>query len=147
MLKLWIPYKTCAKLYFFDVQNAEKSSKSLKKYHTYGIDAYARFLVEVSSVEEIKNAIQFTKEEKISYVILGRGSNVLFKDDFFDGLIIINKMKEVKKDFKEAAGRSLKTKQLSSEDSIEVINASPNPDNLVEELDDIEEAKQLLKDF
>tara|TARA_B100000700_G_scaffold321715_1_gene421577 strand:- start:7854 stop:8240 length:387 start_codon:yes stop_codon:yes gene_type:complete len=37
-----------------------------------------------------------------------------------------NKMKEVKKDFKEAAGRSLKTKQLTSEDSIEVINASPH---------------------
>tara|TARA_Y100001968_G_scaffold291518_1_gene296026 strand:+ start:437 stop:1165 length:729 start_codon:yes stop_codon:yes gene_type:complete len=29
----------------------------------------------------------------------------------------------------------------------EVINTSPNPDNLVEELDDIEEARQLLKNF
>jgi hypothetical protein len=37
-----------------------------------------------------------------------------------------NKMKEIKKEFKAAASRSLKTKQLTSEDSIEVINASPH---------------------
>ena len=37
-----------------------------------------------------------------------------------------NKMKEVKKEFKDAAGRALKTKQISSEDSIEIINASPH---------------------
>jgi len=37
-----------------------------------------------------------------------------------------NKMKQVKKEFKEAAGRSLKVKQTNSDDSIEVINASPH---------------------
>ena len=37
-----------------------------------------------------------------------------------------NKMKEIKKEFKDAAGRALKAKQLTSEDSIEVINASPH---------------------
>tara|TARA_A100001011_G_scaffold170603_1_gene179485 strand:- start:256 stop:642 length:387 start_codon:yes stop_codon:yes gene_type:complete len=37
-----------------------------------------------------------------------------------------NKMKEIKKEFKDAAGRALKAKQLKSEDSIEVINASPH---------------------
>ena len=35
-----------------------------------------------------------------------------------------NKMKSIKKEFKEAAGRSLKTKQTISDDSIEVISAS-----------------------
>jgi hypothetical protein len=37
-----------------------------------------------------------------------------------------NRMKEIKKEFKDAAGRTLKAKQLTSEDSIEVINASPH---------------------
>jgi hypothetical protein len=37
-----------------------------------------------------------------------------------------DKMKEIKKDFKTTAGRSLKTKLVNSEDSIEVINASPH---------------------
>ncbi|MDB4337710.1 hypothetical protein OAA09_01690 [bacterium] len=37
-----------------------------------------------------------------------------------------NKMKELRKEFKTAAGRTLKTKQMTSDDSIEVINASPH---------------------
>ena len=37
-----------------------------------------------------------------------------------------DKMKEIKKDFKETAGRALKAKLVNSEDSIEVINASPH---------------------
>ena len=37
-----------------------------------------------------------------------------------------NRMKEIKKDFKETAGRGLKAKLVNTEDSIEVINASPH---------------------
>ncbi len=37
-----------------------------------------------------------------------------------------SKMKEVKKSFKDTAGRGLKAKLINTEDSIEVINASPH---------------------
>ena len=37
-----------------------------------------------------------------------------------------NRMKELKKDFKDTAGRSLKAKLINTEDSIEIINASPH---------------------
>jgi hypothetical protein len=37
-----------------------------------------------------------------------------------------NRMKEIKKDFKGSASRSLKAKLINSEDSIEIINASPH---------------------
>ena len=37
-----------------------------------------------------------------------------------------NRMKEIKKEFKDTAGRGLKAKLVNTEDSIEVINASPH---------------------
>jgi hypothetical protein len=36
------------------------------------------------------------------------------------------KIKELKKEFKSAAGRALKTKLVETDDSIEIINASPH---------------------
>ncbi len=68
---------------------------SLKKYHTYGLSATCRHLILASTEEEIKEALIFSKNRQLPYVILGRGSNVLFKDDYYDGVVIINKMNEV----------------------------------------------------
>lgn len=65
---------------------------SLKRYHTYGIDAKAKFLVEVHNHTELAEALSFAKEKKLSFTVLGRGSNSIFREDYFDGLVIINKM-------------------------------------------------------
>jgi UDP-N-acetylmuramate dehydrogenase len=65
---------------------------SLKRYHTYGIDAKAKFLIEVNNHKELTEALSFAKEENQPFTVLGRGSNVIFKDDYYDGLVIINKM-------------------------------------------------------
>ncbi|MCH9616761.1 MAG: UDP-N-acetylenolpyruvoylglucosamine reductase [Chlamydiia bacterium] len=65
---------------------------SLRRYHTYGIDAKAKFLIEVSNHTQLIEALSFVKEENQPFTVLGRGSNVIFKDDYYDGLVIINKM-------------------------------------------------------
>ena len=69
---------------------------SLKRYHTYGMEALAQFLVEVHNVQELSNALLFVKEKNIPFTMLGRGSNVIFKDDYYHGLVIINKMTSYK---------------------------------------------------
>ncbi len=73
-----------------------KENVSLKKYHTYQIDAKARFLVEVKSIFELNEAILFKKERSLPFVIIGRGSNILFRDDYYSGLVIVNKIKDFK---------------------------------------------------
>ena len=65
---------------------------NLSKYHTYGIEAFAKYFVEVESVVALEEALSFAREEKIPFVVLGRGSNVLFREDRFEGLVIANKM-------------------------------------------------------
>lgn len=66
----------------------------LNRYHTYGIAAKAKYLKQIHSEEELIEAFAFIKKHDHPYVFIGRGSNVLFKDDYFDGVALINKMAE-----------------------------------------------------
>lgn len=72
-----------------------KSNYSLKNLNTFGIDAKAKYFIEFKSVEELQeilNDARFKREEKL---VLGGGSNLLFTKDF-DGLVLQNKIKEIK---------------------------------------------------
>lgn len=60
--------------------------------HTiYKIGGPARFFVEVKNYEELRGALQFAEKEKVPFVILGAGSNVLISDKGFSGLLICMK--------------------------------------------------------
>ncbi len=72
-----------------------KEEHDLSKYHTYGIHAKARYLIEVTTAVELIEAITFALSKNIPYLFLGRGSNILFRDDYYPGLVIINKMNAV----------------------------------------------------
>jgi UDP-N-acetylmuramate dehydrogenase len=61
---------------------------SLKKYSTFKIGGPARFFAEPKNVKEILDLLALSRKFKIPYFILGRGSNVLFDDEGFNGLVI-----------------------------------------------------------
>ncbi|WKN41735.1 UDP-N-acetylmuramate dehydrogenase [Tunicatimonas pelagia] len=54
------------------------SNISLKDYNTFGIDAVARHLVKVSSVEKLQDVLKQDRWKETPKLILGGGSNVLF---------------------------------------------------------------------
>ncbi|MGI9550950.1 MAG: UDP-N-acetylmuramate dehydrogenase [Aurantibacter sp.] len=58
---------------------------SLKSYNTFGIDALARFFVEINSEEDLKEALQLDKYPK-KFIISG-GSNMLITGDI-DALVL-----------------------------------------------------------
>ncbi len=60
----------------------------LKEYTTFNIGGNAKYFVEVKTVDELNEALQFAKDNKLQHFILAGGSNVLFSDDGFDGLVI-----------------------------------------------------------
>lgn len=64
----------------------------LKEFCTFGIGGPARFLTEVRSIEMMQQAILWCKNNNLSYLILGKGSNCLFDDKGFDGAVILNKI-------------------------------------------------------
>lgn len=61
---------------------------SLKNYSTFKIGGKAKYFAIVEKVDEIKKAINFARGKKIPFFILGGGSNVLFPDNGFEGMII-----------------------------------------------------------
>ncbi|SIS80519.1 UDP-N-acetylmuramate dehydrogenase [Chryseobacterium ureilyticum] len=60
---------------------------SLKPYNTFGVDAKAKFFIKIHNIEELKDALNFSKEKSLSLLFLGGGSNILLTKDF-DGLAI-----------------------------------------------------------
>ena len=60
---------------------------SLKNYNTYRIDAKSDYLVEVYTIEALKELISYIKSNNLQYKILGNGSNIIL-DDYFKGIII-----------------------------------------------------------
>lgn len=61
-------------------------NQSLKPHNTFGIEAKARYFVEVHSEEELRQALQSNIQP---IFILGGGSNILLTQDF-NGLVIKN---------------------------------------------------------
>mgnify|MGYP005751826317 FL=1 len=60
---------------------------SLKPFNTFGIDQNARFFVQVTSIEELKEALKFAKKANLEVFILGGGSNILLTQDL-ESLVI-----------------------------------------------------------
>ena len=83
----------------------------LSKYTTYKVGGKARLLVYPKTVDKIISLLEIIERENIKYFILGNGSNVLFSDDFYDGIIIkldhFNKLEITDTNIKVGAGCSL----------------------------------------
>lgn len=69
-----------------------QTQRQLSEFTTFGIGGPARYFIEVDSVEKMQQLIQYCASEKLPYFILGKGSNCLFADQGFDGLVILNKI-------------------------------------------------------
>jgi UDP-N-acetylmuramate dehydrogenase len=60
----------------------------LKDYTTFKIGGPARYFFVAKNKEDLKNAILWAKKKRLPFFILGVGSNVLFSDKGFNGLVI-----------------------------------------------------------
>ncbi len=61
---------------------------SLKSFNTFGIEARARYFVRVQTPGELRAVLANPAYRLLPKLILGGGSNVLFINDAFDGLVI-----------------------------------------------------------
>ena len=59
---------------------------------TMRIGGPARFVITVTSEEEIPEAYQFAKERNLPVCVLGGGANTFAKDEGFDGVIILDRI-------------------------------------------------------
>lgn len=74
---------------FFDNNQIEyKENISLKNYNTYRINTIASYIVFPKDVNELITILKKLKKEKIKYLVLGNGSNIILSMEYFDGVII-----------------------------------------------------------
>lgn len=60
----------------------------LKDYTTYKVGGNAKIIVYPKTVDKLILLIKYLKEKNIKFMVLGFGSNVLFSDNVYDGVII-----------------------------------------------------------
>lgn len=63
-------------------------SANLKKYTTYHAGGIATAIVTPDDEYSLIKLIRFLKDNNIKYKILGRGSNLIFKNETYDGVLI-----------------------------------------------------------
>lgn len=72
-----------------------KFNEWLKNWTTFRIGGPARYFFMAESIEDFSKAIKIVQRFKIPYFILGEGSNLLFSDQGYNGLIIKNKISKL----------------------------------------------------
>ncbi len=69
-----------------------EENKLLSQFSTIGIGGPARYFLVANDTDTLAQAIRSAYQEKIPYIVLGKGSNTLFDDRGFAGLVILNKI-------------------------------------------------------
>lgn len=68
---------------------------NLSTFTTFGIGGPARWSAEVKNVAELEEATRWARQKSLPWLFAGEGSNILFSDRGFDGLLIINRISGV----------------------------------------------------
>ena len=63
-------------------------NEKISNYTTYRVGGKVRAICYPKGEEELVKLVSLLKERKIKYFVLGNGSNVLFSDSLYDGIII-----------------------------------------------------------
>lgn len=84
-----------------------KENEDMSKYTSFKVGGKARFLIKANQIQDIKDAIKIAKEQNIPFLVIGNGSNILFRDGLYNGIIIkveLNKLEINKNKVTVSAG-------------------------------------------
>ena len=65
----------------------------LKNYTTMRLGGNARFMTDIHSIDEIAKICASAKTQNLPIFVLGGGSNIIVKDEGFDGVVLRNRIK------------------------------------------------------
>lgn len=66
----------------------------LSEHSTMRLGGPAKYLCVVKSEKDLSEAIDFTKKNDLKMRIVGSGSNIIWSDEGFDGLVIVNEIEK-----------------------------------------------------
>ena len=65
-----------------------KENEPMRLHTTFKVGGNARYYLVPESFDDVKKALDFAKEKKLPHYIIGKGSNLLFSDDPYEGVVI-----------------------------------------------------------
>ena len=68
-----------------------EEGRKLSELTTFKIGGPARFYVEVKEIAHLSQVLSYCHQNHLPTFVLGKGSNLLFSDKGFDGVVIHNK--------------------------------------------------------
>jgi UDP-N-acetylmuramate dehydrogenase len=71
-----------------DVSSSLQHDVKLSHYCSMKVGGAARYFAAPVSEDELRGLIEFAKCENLPFVVMGKGSNILFPDEGFPGLVI-----------------------------------------------------------
>lgn len=87
---------------------------SLKTYNTFGLDVVAAFLASIQDISDVERLRKTTIWQAEKKIILGGGSNCLFLDDYYEGLVLVMNNKGITTT--EISNRKVKVSVAAGED-------------------------------
>lgn len=75
-----------------DLPFPHQKNQPLREFTSLGIGGNARFFAKSYTYEQLQEMLSFAHHRALPTFILGKGSNTLFDDRGFDGLVILNRI-------------------------------------------------------
>lgn len=72
----------------YKIENLIKKDVNLKKHCWFNVGGVGRYYFKPNSIDDICEFIEANKELNLPFCIAGAGSNLIFKDDGFEGVLI-----------------------------------------------------------
>jgi UDP-N-acetylmuramate dehydrogenase len=69
-----------------------QSDVSLKDYSTMRVGGVAKALAIITTTAELLEAIAWATQHKLPMIMVGGGSNIIWRDEGFDGLVLVNRI-------------------------------------------------------
>lgn len=90
-----------AGLFLESIQKPLRRSVSLSRHSSFKIGGKADYFFAAGSPEELKSSLRFVHDHSLTFYVIGEGTNILFDDAGFRGLVIKNEVKGIDKRSKE----------------------------------------------
>lgn len=76
----------------FDSSLTVRENEPLSRYSSFKIGGCAKYLILPHNTNELISTLDVLKNNKIKYLVIGNGSNLLFDDEGYDGAIVVTKL-------------------------------------------------------
>ena len=91
----WIHKKEAYQKVFESFADRLKQNVILAPYTTFGIGGKADLFYPATQLKDLISIIRIAQQQRVRYIILGGGSNVLVSDSGFRGLVILNQCRNM----------------------------------------------------